>query len=74
MVKMPKVTKKEALSSLVVGAAVVMGTAPLTGILNSVLGFIPSTELWGLIVPHGALAAGTVAYVASLLTAKYIIK
>jgi hypothetical protein len=65
-------TWKDLGQGLAVGSAVVLGTGWLTGMLNTVLGFIPSTPLGGVAAPHGYLAAGLLAYATTWLYTKWM--
>jgi hypothetical protein len=61
------ITKKEAISSLLVGAAVIIVT-PMLGAIVPAIFEIPVVK-----ISLGALlSAGVVAYAASMLTAKYV--
>ena len=62
-----KITKKEAISSLVIGGSVVA----VTPLAMTVVPHIYQIPVIGISVGT-ALSAGVVAYVAAMLTAKYI--
>jgi hypothetical protein len=63
---------RQVVKALIIGSAAVLGTVPLTGLLNSILGFIPSVMVYGVSVPHGILSAGVIAFAADMIVEKYV--